>query len=136
MLGNLYYIIGLFIMILSFSNLLNFLKFNKIRNWVMKFKKVTKNDVTIEDFKKESDYNLFTLYSSFIVIEFVWLLLGLTSNNWYLFLILISLNSIYKFNINIVSTTIGFIFSVFKFISILFLIINHFHLHLNIIDYI
>ena len=86
MLANFYYFIGLFILICSFSNLINFFKFSKIRHWISTYQKVTNVDVSKKDFRKIEEYNIFTIYSIFTICEFVWFLIGLVSNSWYVFL--------------------------------------------------
>lgn len=140
MIGDLFYIIGLFVLIISFSNAINFIKFTGIRRWALTYRKVTGNDVLKKDFKSNEDYNIFTIYSLFLLVEIIWFIIGLVSSSWYIFLsllcislFLIFLNKYFRYNI--IFTFIGFIFSYLKFTVILFLILNHFHFHLDIITY-
>jgi hypothetical protein len=140
MISDLFYIIGLFILIISFSNAINFIKFTRIRRWALTFKKVTKNDVVKKDFKSNEDYNIFTIYSLFLIIETFWFIIGLISSSWYIFLVLLCLSLFLifinkYFGNNIILTAVGFIFSYLKFPVILFLILNHFHFHLDILLY-
>jgi hypothetical protein len=139
MLANFYYFIGLFILICSFSNLINFFKFSKIRHWISTYQKVTNVDVSKKDFRKIEEYNIFTIYSIFTICEFVWFLIGLVSNSWYVFLSLILLSFTTRFiakllNHNIVYNTLGFTIQFIKFSAILILILNHFHFHLDWIE--
>jgi hypothetical protein len=139
MLANFYYFIGLFILICSFSNLINFFKFSKIRHWISTYQKVTNVDVSRKDFRKIEEYNIFTIYSIFTICEFVWFLIGLVSNSWYVFLSLILLSFTTRFiakllNHNIVYNTLGFTIQFIKFSAILILILNHFHFHLDWIE--
>ena len=140
MISDLFYIIGLFILIISFSNAINFIKFNSIRRWALTYRKVTGSDVLKKDFKSNEDYNIFTIYSLFLVVESIWFIIGLISASWYVFLLLLCVSLILilinkYFGYNIIFTTIGFIFSFLKFPVILFLILNHFHFHLDILTY-
>jgi hypothetical protein len=140
MLLSLFYIIGLFILIFSFSNLINFIKFNKIRIWAKTFRKVTKKEVDRVDFKSNEQYNIFIIYSLFSFIEIVWILLGLATtsfNHWVIFLSILSLNlimrSLYKYSNLVLTNFFGSIYSIIKFTSILFLILNYFHFHQDIL---
>lgn len=139
MLANFYYFIGLFILICAFSNLINFFKFSKIRHWISTYQKVTNQDVSRKDFRKIEEYNIFTIYSIFTICEFVWFLIGLVSNSWYVFLSLILLSFTTRFlanlfNHNVVYNTLGFTIQFIKFSAILILILNHFHFHLDWIE--
>jgi len=135
MIGNLFYFIGLLILIMSSSNLINFLKFFKIRKWTLTFKKVTGNDVDRKDFKSNEDYNIFTIYSTFVLFESIWFLLGLITSSWYIFLGLTTLSVLVRIinflKIDFISKIVGFSFQIIKFLIILALILNHFHFHLD-----
>ena len=135
MIGNLFYFIGLLILIMSSSNLINFLKFFEIRKWALTFKKVTGNDVNRKDFKSNEDYNIFTIYSTFVLFESIWFLLGLITSSWYIFLGLTTLSVLVRvinfIKINFILKIVGFLFQTIKFLIILALILNHFHFHLD-----
>lgn len=138
--GHIFYFIGLFILIMSFSNMFNFLKYISIKNWSDTFKKVTGKDPKKAEFRSLEDYNIFSIYVTFVFVEFMWILVGLTSSSWYVFLTLLFLELFYRFFISITSLTflfnkiIGQIFYCLKFIVILLLILNHFHFHLDWIE--
>jgi hypothetical protein len=139
MLGNIFYFVGLFILICSFSNLINFFKFSKIRHWILTYQKVTGKEINRKDFKSVEEYNIFTIFSLFILSEFVWFTVGLVSSSWYVFLILISTSLFIRLlsrslNFNVISITLGFFNQLFKFLTILFLILNHFHFHIDLIS--
>ncbi len=139
MLANFYYFIGLFILICSFSNLINFFKFSRIRNWISTYQKVTNEEVSRKDFRKIEEYNIFTIYSIFTICEFFWFLIGLVSNSWYVFLSLILLSFTGRIlakllNHNVVYNTLGFTIQFVKFSTILILILNHFHFHIDWIE--
>ena len=139
-LGHIFYFIGLFDLIMSFSNMFNFLKFITIKNWFDSFKKITGKDAKKSDFRSPEDYNIFSIYVTFIFAEFFWLLFGLATSSWYIFLPLLTLDMCYKFFVSSTSNllslkkVIGQTFSCIKFSIILILILNHFHLHINWIE--
>ena len=94
-----------------------------------------------EDFKDSSDITLIQKYLIFVSIEMIWLLFGLMTNSWKLYLItLLSsflIGQIIKRlgNLTIITFLTRFI-SIFRFCITLFLIINHFHLHIDLIEWI
>jgi hypothetical protein len=139
-LGHIFYFIGLFILIMSFSDMFNFLKYISIKNWSDSFKKVTGKDPKKSEFRSIEDYNIFSIYVTFTFVEFIWILIGLTSSSWYIFLSLLITELFYRFYISVTSLTlfvnkiIGQIFYCLKFIIILLLILNHFHFHINWIN--
>ena len=139
-LGHIFYFIGLFILIMSFSNMFNFLKYISIKNWSDTFKKVTGKDPKKSEFRCIEDYNIFSIYVTFTFVEFIWILIGLTSSSWYVFLSILITELFYRFYISVTSLTffvnkiIGQIFYCLKFIIILLLILNHFHFHINWIE--
>jgi hypothetical protein len=138
MILDLFYIIGLFILVMSFSNMINFFKFNNIKEWAITYKKVTGNDIDKNDFRKKEDYNIFTIYSLFIFIEIVWFLFGLITSDYRTFLLILIFNIINMtfnkfFKVNFFTKIIGFFICVINFSSILFLILNHFHFHIQVL---
>jgi hypothetical protein len=140
MILNIYFIIGIIILVMSFSNMINFIKFFNIRNWALTFKRVTGKDVESKDFRTREDYNIFTIYSVFLFFEIIWLVFGIATSNWYMFLSLIILGLIVNFiskysKFLLLSKIIGSIFSCLKFSLILFLILNHFHFHLDVLSF-
>jgi hypothetical protein len=135
MIGDIFYFIGLLVLIMSSSNLINFLKFFEIRKWALTFKKVTGNDVDRKDFKSNEDYNIFTIYSTFFLFESIWILLGLITSSWYIFLGLTTISVLVRLinflKIDFISKILGFSFQIIKFLIVLALILNHFHFHLD-----
>lgn len=132
---DLFYFIGLFVFLISLTYLTNFSKISELRKWSNAFKKVTKSNPLKKDFKSDEDYNLYIGIGCLSIIEGLWVLIGLLTQNWLLFLILIILNalSIYTFKSDL-TKIFGFIFSISKSFIILLLVINHFHLNFNLTD--
>lgn len=139
MLGNIFYILGLFILITSFSNLFNYFKFIKIKKWCLAFQRVTKAEITRKDFRTVEDYNIFTMYSIFNFFEIVWFVLGIATPSFDIFLVLIIFELLMKIThkkirINLLTNSLGFLFNFFKFSVILILILNHFHYHQDLLE--
>ena len=139
MIGHLYYTFGLIISISVLSLLLIFSKYVKMREWYSKFQKVTGEKPTKDNFRTKEEHDLNLSYSILSVFEFIWVILGLLTASWYIFLSLL----IISFTVNAINrpiqfTMIGkiiyFKMVLLRFVTYLFLIINHFHLHISLWD--
>lgn len=139
MLGHIYYFFGLIIFLSNLTLTMNILRLLKIKEWSVKFHKVSGRHPIKSDFR-DNQYEQFVMANSVWVLTFFWIFFGLVTKSWLLFLILLILN----FLVTFISKSLGqFNFlskmlEVFRIIintSIIgFLIINHFHLHMNIIE--
>jgi hypothetical protein len=138
MLGHIFYATGLVVLLMLLSYILQFSKIYDISRWYKKFKEKT-NKVPVEsDFNSKDDFTLFNSSQVFLLIDIIWLVGGLLTSSWYIFLFLIILFSIIKnidkLNLAMISKIVFCIFYSFKFIVYLYLIINHFHLHIDTLD--
>jgi hypothetical protein len=140
MLGNIFYLFGLLIFVFSFSRLINYNKILQIQDWVLAFKKVAQKDPTKKDFRSQEDYNLFLGYGTISVVESIWIIFGLLSGNWQIFLILllsgVILKNVLEYSPKTLKKVVGFTFSFIRTITTLILVLNHFHFHLNIFEWI
>lgn len=137
MLGHLYYFFGLILFLINISVISKFKTIYKIKEWTIKYKKVTSKEPTKKEFN-DKDFQYFSSYASIDIINFLWLFFGLITKSWYVFSFMILLN----LSINIVTKYIGeftiigrvleFTKTLFTCFIIGFLVINHFHLHLDI----
>jgi len=132
--GHLYYLIGIFIWLAVLSNFYNLDKYYKIRNWISTFKKVTKKEPEVSDFREKSDHGVFSVFSSVSLLEFFWLLIGITSASWYIFCCLLVLNFltsaiVFGLPTGIIGRYFLKVYFVLKLCMILGLILNHFHFH-------
>jgi hypothetical protein len=139
MLGHIFYFFGLFIALMSLSNLLNYFKYVKVRKWSETFKKVTNRPPIITDFRNKDEYNTFITYPIFLLLQMIWFIFGLISNSWYVFLTIIVLNILISYFNRLISVLFiekitGFIFNIIKLVIVLLLTINHFHLHYDWIE--
>ena len=136
-LGHIYYLIGILVCILILSLLSKHKKSLDIRKWYVKFKQVTGEKPTKEQFRSKEEFKIFEESNSIMLIELIWIIGGLITSSWYIFLCILFLSFIqtkllkpfrFTFLYNIAS--LSFLFS--KFFVYLFMIINHFHLHQDI----
>lgn len=140
-LGHIYYTIGILIILLQINSIMDINKISYISLWSKKFRKISGKDPIDTDFKDSSDITLIQKYLIFVSIEMTWLLFGLMTNSWKLYFItLLSsflMGQIIKRleNLTIITFLTRFI-SIFRFSITLFLIINHFHLHIDLLEWI
>lgn len=136
--GNIFYLFGLLVFIISFSRLFNYSKIIQIQDWISAFKKVAQKEPTKNDFRSKEDYSLFLGYGTISIIESIWILIGLLSGNWQIFLLLVLSSFLLKNILEYVPISIkkifGFTYSLIKSIIILILVLNHFHFHLSLFD--
>lgn len=136
MLGNIYYAFGLIIVVSLFTILLKFKQITNIREWHTKFKKVTGETPKEKDFRNKEESTLYSSFSSLLLIEFIWVVLGLLTNSWYVFLFLFLFTLIVNLlkkpiEFSLVDKFFGFLIVLLKIIIYLYLIINHYHLHID-----
>lgn len=142
-LGHIFYAIGLFIFLLDLLNLFNYHKTYKVAEWAEAFKKVNKRSPKKSDYRTTEDYNT-GMFTGFIALsELTWCIIGLISGSWKVFAILF----LFGFITQLIQSLIGKILSkkcnpLNKLISygyltiksavLMILVINHFHLHLDL----
>ncbi len=140
MLGHLYYFFGLLIFL---SNLLiqkNILNLIRLREWTIKFHKVSGRQPLKSDFK-EKEYEQFVLANFTWFITFFWLFFGLLTKSWIVFAIIIFYNFLTTFfckkigQFTIISKFLEILRVTINIIIIGFLVVNHFHLHMDIIQF-
>lgn len=127
-----FYLIGFLITLLNLSIILQYNKFEKVREWTIKFKKVTNKDPKKSDYKFGNQGDL-TLYRFILNMDFLWLFFGLLTNNIYLYISV----GIISYIISIISKVIGDFTKISKLLGFIKIIIitlvigitslNHFH---------
>ena len=118
--------------------LAKFFLFLKTKELVESYKKVTKKEPDIKDFKKTDDLERFKSLNGILILNVTWLIIGILSKSWKIFLLLLLLN--YTTNIlthffgeyKMISKIIQFCKVLILTIFIGILTINHFHLHLDL----
>lgn len=135
--GDLFYFFGLLIFLVNLSLIHKTFKFHKINHRSQTFMKVTGNPPRKEDYTSE-EWTIFNTLISVQIITTLWIFLGLLTQSWkvYLLLILILLPinwSIRKFGSENLINKFFMVSkaSILTFIPLL-MTLNHFHLHLDI----
>jgi hypothetical protein len=135
MLSNIFYFIGLFVLLSNLLLITRFLDYLFLKEFYNKFQKVTgkkpeKKDLTQSNY----DFLNFLIVNTFFTV--VWFFIGLLSNNWLIFLLYFIYNPIievvYRSNIKFISNSVEFIRVLLDVSIVGLLVINHFHLHLNL----
>lgn len=136
--GHLFYFFGLILVISNMNLLAKFFSFLKTKEWMESFKKITKKEPDVKDFKKTDDLQRFNSLNGVLILNVLWLIIGILSKSWKVFLLLLILN--YTINLlthffgqyKMVSKIIQFCKVLILTIFIALLTINHFHLHLDL----
>ncbi len=142
--GHFFYTIGLFLFILDLINLFSFHKIWKINEWKAAYKKVNKKDPVKKDYQSIDDYNISSFSIVYTILLFFWLVFGLITMSWKIYIVLFILgfalglskkllNLITKNEYSKINMLISYPYLIIKSAVILFLVINHFHLHINLI---
>lgn len=138
MLSDLFYFIGFFLFLGGIGRLFNNNKLVEITDWLRKFKKVTKKTPTPKEFRSESEWVLTVAFGTLSLFDSIWILIGFLSSNWLIFLSL-SLLTVIQVNLNRIlnitlSKIINFILVFVKVSTFGLLVLNHFHLHIDLIS--
>jgi len=136
-LGHFYYFIGLLLFLANLGLILKLNKILKTQSWVQSFFKVTKKRPDKRDMP-DGDYQDFVSFNSVMVANFLWIFFGLISQSWKMFLLILGvmfilnllLTMFHKFNL--FSKFLNFIKLIIITSSICTLVINHFHLHVDV----
>lgn len=136
MLGDLFYLIGFILFLVGFAFLYKTTKIVSITDWAKKFKKVTGKFPSEGDFRSKEEWSLTLGFGFTSIFTSIWLFVGLLSNSWLVFLLILALglltNILNKFsNIFFMKININ-INSIVRVLTIGFLVLNHFHLHLDL----
>ncbi len=144
--GDIFYIFGLLILVLNVYDFISYFKIIKIHNWATAFMKVNKRSPTKSDYDDETDYNLLVFVGTLGIVEFIWFVFGILSGSWKVFLLLLIFGSAITLLLKMVSKIsilgirnffiiiIGMSYLLMKNITILALIINHFHFHIDLLN--
>ena len=136
-LGHIFYAIGLIVALVLFSIISRFGEFYNTREWIVKYQLVTGKKPEKTDFRSEQEYSNFITLSLFDLFDFVWTFAGVLTSSWYIFASLLVWSIIsnilrVKIKFEPLSRFLSFQLLCVKFISISYLIMNHFHLHQDI----
>lgn len=135
--GHLFYIYCLITTIFLIATLSKFFLIKNVQEWYEKFEKITGKKPLKSDFRSEEEYNTYTSISIISVLELILLVGGLLTSNWYVYITLfvfsILLTLILKpIKFSILARILFLTNSLVRVTFYIFLIINHFHLHLDL----
>ena len=141
MLGHIYYSFGLLIIISLLTILIKFNQITNIREWYLKFKKVTNKTPKEKDFRNKEEFDLYKTFSSISLVDFIWTIGVLLTSSWYIFIFISIFTLVINFikkpiEFTTIDKVIGFKVVLVKLLIYLYLIINHFHLHIDSWNYI
>lgn len=134
MIGNIYYLIGVLVLLSLLSVILKFRKLYSIKEWKEKYEKITGNKPTKKEFRNKKEYSLHESAGILGLFELLWIICGFFTGNWYLFAVVLvvsySLNLILKpFKFSLLHKLTSFTFLLGRLCLYLYLIVNHFYLH-------
>lgn len=134
---SIYYIIGIIVALSSISSILKFGKLYSIKEWKEKYEKVIGRKPLRKEFRNKKEYSLLEASNILSLFEFIWILGGLFTSIWYVFISIIIISYLFDFIIKPIKFTILHKLSTFSFLLArlwlyLYLIVNHFYLHQNV----
>lgn len=138
--GHVFYIYALFTTFLLLGMISKYFSLKNVEEWFDKYQKVTGKKANKDDFREEEEYNLFSASKIINFLELFLLFGGLLTKSWYIFLTILICSLIINLTTksiryNILIKILFMTFSVLKVSIYILLIINHFHLHFDILQY-
>lgn len=136
MIGNIYYLIGVLVLLSLLSVILKFRKIYSVNEWKEKYEKITGRKPLKREYRSKKEYSLHESSNILGVFELIWIIGGFFTSSWYIFGIILLLSYILniilkpiKFTILHKLTSITFLLT--RLCLYLYLILNHFYLHQN-----
>ena len=105
-LGHVYYAIGLLVFLSTILVLSKLKSYLVTSEWFSRFEKVTGRKPSKKDFRSDDESNLLSTVAALSVFEFVWVLMGLLTSSWYIYLSLL----IYSMIIGVISKLVDISF--------------------------
>ena len=136
MIGHIYYAIGLLVAFSILSIILRFRKIYSTKEWAEKYEKVTGKKPIRKDYRNKEEHSASETSGILSSIEIMWIIGGFITNSWYVFGSILVISFLLNLIIKPIKFTffhkyISLSFLMTKFSVYLYLIINHFHLHLD-----
>jgi hypothetical protein len=130
-LSHIYYIFGIIVILSNISYILKFNKIFSVLEWYTVFTEVTGYKPKFNDFRKKEDYTLFTNRNILSMFEISWILVGLFTSSWMIFLFIIAYIIIvnlvfYKIKFSLISKISSFTFAIIRISIYSYLVVNHF----------
>lgn len=136
MIGNIYYLIGVLVVLSTISSILKFRSLYSLKEWKEKYEKIVGKKPSKRDFRSKKEYSLSESSNILGIFELIWIIGGFFTSSWYIFGIVILSSYILNIILNPVKFTIihkltSFVFLLSRLCLYLYLIVNHFYLHQN-----
>jgi type III secretory pathway component EscU len=136
MIGNIYYLIGVLVVLSTVSSILKFGKLYSLKEWKEKYEKIVGRKPSKKDFRSKKEYSLSESTNILALFEIIWIIGGFFTSSWYIFGITILSSYILNIILNPIKFTIihkltSFAFLLSRLCLYLYLIVNHFYLHQN-----
>ena len=136
MIGNIYYLIGVLVVLSTVSSILKFGKLYSLKEWKEKYEKIIGRKPSKRDFRSKKEYSLSESSNVLGLFELIWIIGGFFTASWYLFGIMILISYTLNVILNPIKFTIlhkfvSFTFLLSRLCLYLYLIVNHFYLHQN-----
>lgn len=133
---DIYYIFGILITLMLIMLLIKWHRIQGVMEWFEKFQKITKSKPNQIDFRKKGDYSLYIRTNLIVMMELLWILTGLFTNNWFIFLSIIIYSVIVRLTFNKIKWTLlgkilSYKFLIMRIIIYYFLILKHFNYFIN-----
>ena len=138
--SDIFYGIGLVIIGLNLAVLLRYKKIFEINEWLAGYKKVMGRNPGKSDFRSQSDLEILLSWSFTVVITVLWMFFGLLSKYWVIFILIFCFNILLNYlskklnKYKRVRFLLKFIKSIVMVSIISFLVINHFHLKMDLLE--
>ena len=135
--GNFFYFIGSILFLMNIGVLTQYLAFSKSSEWIFKFQKVTKRKPNNGELSEKGLGNFDHVYL-ILTLTFFWIFFGIMTKSWIIFIILLFFNIIINLTIkhigrfNTLSKILEFFKILISTLIIGLLVINHFHLHIDL----
>lgn len=131
-LSSIFWFFGFAFVISLIGYIFNFKKINFCLEWYYRFSEVTGRKPKQNEFRNQNDYNLFSNRLFLSLFELLWILFGILTTKYFIFLsIFLTLLIIHfgldKWRFSKVDNYIRFLFILFRAIIYLVMIVEHFH---------
>jgi hypothetical protein len=136
MIDNIYYLIGVLVLLSLLSVILKFRKIYSVNEWKEKYEKITGKKPLKREYRSKKEYSLHESSGILGLFELLWIIGGFFTGNWYLFGIVLAMSYLFNlilkpFKFLIIHKLTSFTFLLCRLCLYLYLIVNHFYLHQN-----
>jgi hypothetical protein len=129
---HIFWFFGLINFISLFGYIFNFKKINYSFEWHHRYNEIIGRKPKKHEFRNQKDYDIFINRGILGFFELIWILFGLLTNNWIIFLVILIISLVINFGLDkwrfsFLDKSIRFLFTVFKCLTYITLIIQYFH---------